>query len=458
LSILPESPANYAYIYLAELILGILLFFVFRHFSQLYRRRFLYTWALSWLHFSIFMFSSAILLWWPDPNSIIHIILNVISQFTCFLQVVMILRGTHEMVSEKAMSRRKFRQLFLLFLVISILTVVAYNEQPDDESQRHLLRLGSRTVTTGLGFLITGIVVWFHSKFSKGFGQRLLGTSCFLYSFYQLYIFLVLLLKAMTVDVGLPSFYGVTDVLLISLMGMSMVMWLLEDERQKLEKAHKELDRFLYSTSHDLRAPIASILGLTYLGKLEFGEEKARMFMGLIEERIKKLDGVISDILSLSRTKKFEVRIEPLRLRDLMDDVIADIKFNKNASSIKLDYQYDPTHVFRSDYGQMKIILCNLLGNAVKYHNLDQPNPYIKVTFERFEDYVEIAVADNGQGIPEDSLPQIFEMFYRASINTEGTGLGLYIVNEALTKVKGSIAVESTFGKGSTFRVQLDDA
>jgi signal transduction histidine kinase len=457
-SIISESPGNYAYIYLAELVLGILLFFVFRHFSQLYRRKFLYTWALSWLHFSIYMFCSAMLLWWTSDGSRAGIAMNVISQFTCFMQVVMILRGMHEMVSEKAMSRRRFRQLFVLFLVVSIITVVAYNEQPGDESERHLLRLGSRSLTTGLGFLTTGIVVWFHKKFSKGFGQRLLAASCFLFSFYQLYIFMVLLLEAMTVEVALPSFYGITDVLLISLMGMSMVMWLLEDERQKLEKAHKELDRFLYSTSHDLRAPMASILGLTYLGKLEFGEEKARMFMGMIEDRIKKLDGVISDILSLSRTKKFEVKIEPVRLRDLMDDVITDIKFNKNASAIKLDYQYDPTHVFRSDYSQMKIILCNLMGNAVKYHNLDQPNPYIRVTFERFEDYVEIAVEDNGQGIPEDSLPQIFEMFYRASINTEGTGLGLYIVNEALTKVKGSISVESTFGRGSIFRIQLADA
>jgi signal transduction histidine kinase len=457
-SIFSESPASYAYIHLAELVLGILLYFVFRHFSQLYRRKFLYTWALSWLHFSVYMFCSALVFWITREDSLTQLCVNVISQFTCFMQVVMILRGTHEMVSEKAMSRRKFRQLFVLFLVISIITVVAYSEQPGDASQNHLLRLGSRSLTTGLGFLITGIVVWFHKKFSKGFGQRLLAASCFIYSFYQLHIFMVVLLQAMTVELALPSFYGISDVLLISLMGMSMVMWLLEDERQKLEKAHKELDRFLYSTSHDLRAPIASILGLTYLGKLEFGEEKARMFMGMIEERIKKLDGVISDILSLSRTKKFEIKIEPVRLRDLMDDVVADIKFNKNASSIKLDYLYDPTHVFRSDYSQMKIILCNLMGNAVKYHNLDQANPFIKVTFARFEDYVEICIEDNGQGIPEGSLPQIFEMFYRASINTEGTGLGLYIVNEALSKVKGSISVESTFGKGSAFKIQLLDA
>ncbi len=455
---LSDTPSNYVYIFLAELVLGILLFFVFRHFSQIYRRKFLYTWALSWFLFSIYMFSSALLIMWTNDQSPFGILMNVVSQFACFMQVVMILRGTHEMVSEKAMSRRRFRQLFALFLILSITTVFAYGESPGDESQRDLLRLGSRSLTTALGFLITGIVVWSHKMFSKGFGQRLLAASCCVYSFYQLYIFITVLLEAMTVHVALPPFAGITDVLLVSLMGMSMVMWLLEDERQKLEKAHKELDRFLYSTSHDLRAPMASILGLTYLGKAEFSEEKARMFMEMIEDRIKKLDGVISDILSLSRTRKFQMKIEPVRLRDLMDDVVADIKFNKNASSIMLDYQYDPEHVFRSDYSQMKIVLCNLIANAVKYHNLDQPNPYIRVRFQRFEDYVEISVEDNGQGIPEGSLSKIFDMFYRASINTEGTGLGLYIVNEALTKVKGTISVESTLGKGSTFRIQLADA
>src|SRR5690606_4766586 len=127
----------------------------------------------------------------------------------------------------------------------------------------------------------------------------------------------------------------------------------------RLEKAHYELDRFLYSTSHDLRAPIASIMGLTYLGKLEFVEEKARMFMGLIEERIQKLDNVISDILSLSRTKKFELKPEPLNLKDLLDEVVMDIKFNPNASAISLKYEPSPEHVFVCDYSQMKIVLRN---------------------------------------------------------------------------------------------------
>jgi signal transduction histidine kinase len=300
-------------------------------------------------------------------------------------------------------------------------------------------------------------VVWSHKKFTKGFGQRLLALSFTAYSFYQLLNFLILLFTALNVGAW-SIFHGVTDLLLIAIMGMGMVMWLLEDERQKLEKANKELDRFMYSASHDLRAPIASIFGLTYLGKLEFQEEKARMFMQMIEDRIQKLDAVITDILSLSRTKKFEIKIEPVSLHELLEDVVADIKFNKNASAIRLDYVPDSSHVFKSDYGQMKIVMCNLMGNAVKYHNLAHPSPYIRVTFKRFPDYVEIGVEDNGPGIPESSIPHIFEMFYRASENTEGTGLGLYIVNEALNKVKGSIEVDSVIGQGSKFTIFLEDA
>jgi signal transduction histidine kinase len=404
------------------------------------------------------MCSTALLARFGETSWFVRISLNVLSQLTCFLQIIMLLRGIHEMVSEKALNRRRFRQLLGVFLVIAVASVVAYNEQPSDEIQRNLLRLGSRTITGGLGFLITGIVVMFHPKFTKGFGQRLLALSCFTYSFYQLYFFLVVLLGVIHVQIGLPRFYGVADILVVGVMGMSMVMWLLEDERQKLEEDHKELDRFLYSTSHDLKAPIASIMGLTYLGKLEFQEEKARMFMGLIEERAKKLDNVISDILSVSRTKKFELKMERLQLGDLINEVVTELKFNHGATSISLDYARDESHVLITDYSQMKLILRNLIGNAVKYHNLDQPNPYIRIAFRRYDDYVEISIADNGQGIRTENLPKIFEMFYRASDTTEGTGLGLYIVSEALNRVKGSISVESVYGSGTTFTIQMEDA
>jgi signal transduction histidine kinase len=455
---LSENSARLFYIFFAEVTLGMIFFFIFRHFGTLYRRRFLLTWSLSWMAYATYMGTTGvIIIFFIETQSWFRDALSIIAQLACFLQIIMILRGTYELIYEKAFSKRKFRLIFLLTFALALFSVIAFGQA--GPFSRYLVSFGSRAIITGLGFLIAGMVVWTNKKFSKGFGQQLLSSSLIIFSIYQLYDFTIRLLNILgTKIVALDNLYGAFDLLLISLMGMSMVMWFLEDERENLNKENKELDSFLSSTSHDLRTPIASILGLTYLGKIELQEEKARSFMSMIEERIKKLDLVIGDILSLSRSKKIDLKIEELDFSKLLEETIADIRFNKGVSAIKLEYNPDPSHVFRSDYNQMKIILNNLMANAVKYHNLDQPNPYIRVSFKRVRNVVEIAVKDNGQGIAKESIPKIFDMFYRASSGTEGTGLGLYIIQEALIKIKGIVLVDSELGKGSTFKIVLDSA
>ena len=454
---LSDFSARLLYITFAEVTLGLIFFFIFRHFGRLYRRRFLLTWALSWVAYATFMSTSGFVsVFLLETRSLFRDSLSIVAQVACFLQVILILRGTYELSYEKAFSKRKFRIIFLLTFAFALFSVIAFGQA--GTFSRYLVSFGSRAIITGIGFLVAGMVVWTNKKFSKGFGQQLLSGSLILFSIYQLYDFTIRLLNILGISVEPLNLTGAVDLLLISLMGMSMVMWFLEDERENLNKENKELDSFLSNTSHDLRTPIASILGLTYLGKIELQEEKARTFMTMIEERIKKLDLVIGDILSLSRSKKIDLKIEYLDFAKLLDETMADIRFNKGVSAIQLDYQADPAHVFRSDYNQMKIILINLMSNAVKYHNLNQPNPYIRVSFKRLKNVVEIAIQDNGQGISRDSLPKIFDMFYRASSTTEGTGLGLYIVQEALTKIKGIILVDSELGKGSTFKIVLDDA
>ncbi|HEY5916280.1 MAG TPA: HAMP domain-containing sensor histidine kinase [Chryseolinea sp.] len=455
---LSDYSARLLYVTFAEVTLGLIFFFIFRHFGLLYRRRFLLTWALSWLAYATFMSTSGFVsVFLLETTSMFRDSLSIVAQVACFLQIILILRGTYELIYEKAFSKRKFRIIFLLTFVFGLFSVIAFGQA--GPFSRYLVSFGSRAIITGIGFLVAGMVVWTNRKFSKGFGQQLLSSSLILFSIYQLYDFTIRLLNILgTRVVPLNLMVGAVDLLLISLMGMSMVMWFLEDERENLNKENKELDSFLSNTSHDLRTPIASILGLTYLGKLELQEEKARTFMNMIEERIKKLDLVIGDILSLSRSKKIDLKIEELDFAKLLDETMADIRFNKGVSAIQLEYQADLGHVFKSDYNQMKIILINLMSNAVKYHNLNQPNPYIRVSFKRIKSVVEIAIQDNGQGISRDSLPKIFDMFYRASSTTEGTGLGLYIVQEALSKIKGIILVDSDLGKGSTFKVVLDDA
>jgi signal transduction histidine kinase len=301
-------------------------------------------------------------------------------------------------------------------------------------------------------------VVWRNPKFTRGVGQKLLTVSFVAFSGYQFFYIFIMIFDAASEQAMLPGSRGLINLMMISIMSMSMVMWLLEDEREKLRQVNKDLDSFLYSTSHDLRAPITSILGLTYLGKVELTEEKGRNYMELIEQRAQKLNMILTDVLRLSKTKKLGIKLQTIRFSDLVKEVVSDIEFTKGTSSIRLDYEKNSDSSFYSDPNQISIILSNLITNAVKYHRLNQDDPYIRIRFKRISDTVIFTVEDNGQGIHPHSVNKIFDMFFRASQETDGTGLGLYIVKEALAKVKGKIDVESEFGKGTTFTVTLENA
>ena len=457
-----EVAARLILTYLAQAFIGVVMFFIFRYFSRVYIRRFLRTWSQSWLSFTISVLNMAALIIVTEsndvPNKAIGIPLSFLAQAGSFFHIIYILIGSYQLVFSKPITRKVQRIITIGAVLLAIVTTLAFNKHPEDAAYRYLVQLGSRSFISGCGFFFAGLVVWMNPKFTRGIGQKLLSFSFVAFSSYQFfYLFIVVSNLYGTPQASLPGSSGLINLMMITMMSMSMVMWLLEDEREKLNKANKDLDSFLYSTSHDLRAPITSILGITYIGKLELREEKASEYMGMIEERVRKLNMILTDILSLSRAKKLGVKIENINFKDLVNETVSDIQFSEGAASIRLDFDKDKDYFFYSDFNQMKIILGNLITNAVKYHRLRQDDPYIKVTFERHNADVIISVEDNGQGIHPDSIVKIFDMFYRASPLTDGTGLGLYIVKEALSKIKGRIEVQSVFGKGTTFTVTLEN-
>ena len=252
-----------------------------------------------------------------------------------------------------------------------------------------------------------------------------------------------------------PALFGIIDLLLMSGIGIGMLIGLLEDEREKLRKANQELDSFLYSTSHDLRAPIASVLGLTNIARMDTTDARALEIISMIEGRVKKLDAVIGDILSLSRGKKAELKLERISLTRLVDEVVADVKFAQDAPAIRLIFDREPEFFFVSDFAMMKTVVGNLFSNGVKYHRINQADPFIKVTASKSSSVVTLRIEDNGQGIRPENQARIFDMFYRASNQSEGTGLGLFIVRESLARLDGQINVKSEFGAGSVFTITL---
>lgn len=219
-----------------------------------------------------------------------------------------------------------------------------------------------------------------------------------------------------------------------------------------LAKTNNELDKFMYSSSHDLRAPLASILGLVNLAKLE-PMEKHSDYIEMIRDRVIGLDYFIKDIIDFSKNHNTDIRYEIIDVEELIDLCVEHNKYIPGAEEIELSVDIDIFRI-KSDHYRLSSILTTLIANAVKYHNLDQEKPMLWIEVKG-SNPVQFIVRDNGSGINKKVRPQIFDMFYRGHEKSNGSGLGLYIAREMLNSLRGTFEVSSEEGKGSTFTFYL---
>lgn len=228
----------------------------------------------------------------------------------------------------------------------------------------------------------------------------------------------------------------------------------IQNKNELLVKANTELDRFVYSASHDLRAPLSSVLGLITLAKGSDGLQVGN-YLDLMQKRIHSLENFIRDVTDFSRNTRLAVEKQEVVVAPLILDVWEGLRFIEGADAIRFKMDVQQDLVFVTDPARVKIVLSNLLANAIRYHNFYQVDPWVRVSAYKNKHALHITVEDNGQGIHPDHKPRIFEMFYRGHQNSKGSGLGLYIVSETLAKVSGTIGVDSTHGKGTIFRVGI---
>ena len=228
-----------------------------------------------------------------------------------------------------------------------------------------------------------------------------------------------------------------------------------KQKNEELLKINAELDSFVYSASHDLRAPIASLLGLVEVARLEKDNTSLERLLDMQKRSLLKLDNFIHDIVSYSRNNRLAVQVEPIDFITMIEGIFEQLYFMENLRQLECRIIITPALNFFSDSKRITVILNNLISNAIKYADISKPNPYVEVRVDKSPDGVLISVADNGDGIDEQHLPRIFDMFYRATQKSSGSGIGLYIVNEITQKMKGTIRVESVKGLGSKFIVSL---
>ncbi|MFB9055572.1 response regulator [Mariniflexile ostreae] len=230
---------------------------------------------------------------------------------------------------------------------------------------------------------------------------------------------------------------------------------ILKEKNLALTKSNEELDRFVYSASHDLRAPLTSLRGLINIteSSLNPDQEEQKLQMQMMSKTIDKMDAFINDILDYSTNSRTQVETEKIDFNELIDTCWDKLKYQKKNEKI-ITFVNQQTDFF-SDKKRIEIIFNSIFSNSLKYYDVDKKEHIVKTSVHVDSESATIIVEDNGIGIEEKYLDNIFDMFYRATKHSTGSGMGMYIVKETIDKLKGTIKVASELSKGSTFTVSL---
>jgi signal transduction histidine kinase len=229
-------------------------------------------------------------------------------------------------------------------------------------------------------------------------------------------------------------------------------------QNEQLKKINQELDRFVYSVSHDLRAPLSSITGLIQVYQLSDNLPEKDKLVGMMQDRVAKLDKFIHTIIDYSRNARSEITRKSVNLYSLIEEIWSDLSYMPGWSQVQLQNNLPSHWIITSDEDRLRIVLSNLISNAIVYRNdRTERQSFVNVKGWQEKGQWVLQLSDNGQGISEEHLSHIFEMFYRAHRESKGSGLGLYIVKETLDRLKGTITCQSTYGEGTQFSMVVPD-
>jgi signal transduction histidine kinase len=221
----------------------------------------------------------------------------------------------------------------------------------------------------------------------------------------------------------------------------------------ELRKTNEELDNFVYKVSHDLRAPISSILGLVNIAKNDNAVENMLACVDQIEKSATTQDNFIKDIIELTKNARMKPKSQKINFKKLVDETFEYLQYSMHAKTPKPKLHLDQKKDFYSDGNRMKVIFNNIISNSIKYS--DPKRTEIDINVEVLNGHAKINIEDKGNGIEKKYQDDVFKMFFRATDQNAGSGLGLYIVKETVSKLNGNISLESEINKGTTLKMRL---
>jgi signal transduction histidine kinase len=224
---------------------------------------------------------------------------------------------------------------------------------------------------------------------------------------------------------------------------------------EELRKTKMELDNFVYSVSHNLRSPLMSVLGLVNLARMSEKEPERIQYYIMMQQRIQSLDETLKDILDYARNARAEVTLEQIDVKRIFEHSLQRLNYAVESCPVVPQLEVKLDTPFYSDPYRLQVIFHTLLSNALRYYDPAKSDPYISVLVQPAGADITLTFRDNGIGIREIYLPQVCNMFFRASERSNGAGLGLYIARECIEKLNGRLIIESKEHEGTVCTVLL---
>lgn len=226
-------------------------------------------------------------------------------------------------------------------------------------------------------------------------------------------------------------------------------------EQDQLSQLNEVLDKFVYSCSHDLKGPLASIQGLVRLAEKTNHKETKAELMSLINESVARMDNFLKSLEAYVGNARSPVVRNLIDFNHLVNDIIEKNRTAIVERGIKVNLRLRQPVKFKSDDVRVALILTNIIENAIYFQDEDKAEKFIDIELSVDKEHVNIEVCDNGEGICRENRDKIYEMFFRASAASKGSGMGLYLAKEAVKKLNGQINFVSSKGAGSNFIIKL---
>jgi len=226
------------------------------------------------------------------------------------------------------------------------------------------------------------------------------------------------------------------------------------EKNEELKKLNAALDAFVYSASHDLKAPLSSVKGLINLLQSD-KQADPKEYLQKMETSVDKLISFVNDLVEYSRNARTALKNEEIDFNKIIEEILCDFEFIPDYQGVKINKNIEDIKQFYCDPYRVSVILNNLISNALRYSNPEKEESVVDISVTHKEGGVNISISDNGIGIASSHGNQIFDMFYRATDRKTGSGLGLFIVKETVAKLGGSVSYTSSENTGTSFKVFL---